>query len=476
MSSSKIERYHFYALLALICWLPIPNGSNYIWGYTIVELFSFIIVFSWIWTLSSKYNFNQLKPYRSFLYCIGIFLIWAFVQQIQVPIDWLDVVLPATADIYRSVGASMGSISVDPSKTFVEFVKGCSYLSIVFMIFVLTTSEKRLRLLALVMFISGILQALYGEFLVLTKINHLFFENNLWIGIATGSFISRTHYANFLMLTLSIGIGLLVTSLTSSKSKKNFRGRALGWVNTLLGTKALLRIGIIIMVIALVMTHSRMGNTAFFTSMTICCLFALVFMKHKTRGLILLFGSMLIIDIIIVSSWFGLEKVQDRLQTTTAEQESRDEVLKYGIELVRRHPISGYGGGSFSSSYQSVQGPGIKYFYYYAHNEYLQFSAEYGLIATLMLGSLVLLSLWHVQYAIRKRRSNLMRGMAFATMMAIIGNLIHATVDFPLQIPANTIYFIILLAIGWISRFKRSDGTIKRSNSIRPDKLPTSMV
>jgi len=28
-------------------------------------------------------------------------------------------------------------------------------------------------------------------------------------------------------------------------------------------------------------------------------------------------------------------------------------------------------------------------------------------------------------------------------------------VDFPPQIPANTIYFIILLAIGWVSRFNR---------------------
>jgi len=291
--------------------------------------------------------------------------VWLFIQQITIPVDWLALVASNKADAFQTTGAYEGSISVDPHQTFIEFVKGCSYLSILFLTLVLTSSERRLRQLAIVMVVSGVAQALYGEMLVLTKMHYLLFENSRWIGITTGSFISRNHYANFLLLTLSVGIGLLITTLSSSRTR-NLRNRIRVWLNALLGTKALLRIGLVLMVIALVMSHSRMGNTAFFASMTFCSLFALVFIKRKSRGLILLFGSMLIIDIIIVSSWFGLEKVQQRLETTNVEQETRDEVVRYGMELVKQNPLSGSGAGSFNSTFQSVQGPGIHQFYYYA--------------------------------------------------------------------------------------------------------------
>jgi len=415
LSYFQKDKIQFYVLLILIFWISLPNGSNYKWGYAIVEIISFLLLLNWIWIHSDKYNFKQLKPYRTLLICIGLFQIWTFIQQIIIPLNWLNIISPITSDNFRATGALVGSISVDPNNTFIELFKGCSYLCILFLTLVLTTSEKRLRLLVTVMFIAGLYQALYGQFLVLTKADHLFFENPRWIGIATGGFISRNHYANFLLLTLSIGIGLLVSSLISKKSS-NMHSKMRVWLNTLFSEKALLRTGLTFMVIALVMSRSRMGNTAFFISMTFTGIFAMAFLKNKTRSLMWLFGSMLIIDILIVSSWFGLEKVQQRLETTSAEQESRDEVVKYGIELVKQQPLVGYGGGSFNTSFQTVQGPGINLYYYYAHNEYLQFSAEYGLPATLMLGYLVLLSLWHAQYALRNRRSNLMRGMAFASM------------------------------------------------------------
>jgi putative inorganic carbon (HCO3(-)) transporter len=34
--------------------------------------------------------------------------------------------------------------------------------------------------------------------------------------------------------------------------------------------------------------------------------------------------------------------------------------------------------------------------------------------------------------------------------MAIFGMLIHMTVDFPLQAPANAAYFVVFLALAWI--------------------------
>ena len=44
-----------------------------------------------------------------------------------------------------------------------------------------------------------------------------------------------------------------------------------------------------------------------------------------------------------------------------------------------------------------------------------------------------------------------MRGMSFACIMGVTSILIHSWVDFNLQIPANAAYFMVLLALGWIS-------------------------
>jgi hypothetical protein len=36
--------------------------------------------------------------------------------------------------------------------------------------------------------------------------------------------------------------------------------------------------------------------------------------------------------------------------------------------------------------------------------------------------------------------------------MAIVGLLVHSTVDFNLQIPANALTMVVILAMGWIAK------------------------
>jgi len=52
-----------------------------------------------------------------------------------------------------------------------------------------------------------------------------------------------------------------------------------------------------------------------------------------------------------------------------------------------------------------------------------------------------------------RRRNPLCRGIAFSVVMAIIALLIHSTVEFNLQIPANAATFMVILALGWVAAF-----------------------
>jgi hypothetical protein len=56
--------------------------------------------------------------------------------------------------------------------------------------------------------------------------------------------------------------------------------------------------------------------------------------------------------------------------------------------------------------------------------------------------------------------------MAFASVMGIIALLIHSTVDFNLQIPANAATFMVILALAWIAlSLERKERSKRHSRS-----------
>ena len=113
-----------------------------------------------------------------------------------------------------------------------------------------------------------------------------------------------------------MGIGLMIGSLreTGRRSWRQF------WRDTarlLLSARAPLRLFLVAMVIGLVMTRSRMGNTAFFSSLLIAGTVALLLRRHATRATAILIASLVVIDIFIVGAWFGVEKTVERSRYLT---------------------------------------------------------------------------------------------------------------------------------------------------------------
>jgi len=93
------------------------------------------------------------------------------------------------------------------------------------------------------------------------------------------------------------------------------------------------------------------------------------------------------------------------------------------------------------------------FYWEHAHNDYLQFAGEFGLLGFAMLGGIVLMSTWMAIAAQLHRRDQMMRGMACGILMAIIAMLLHTAIDFNLQIPANAATFVVILAMAWHTRW-----------------------
>ena len=183
----------------------------------------------------------------------------------------------------------------------------------------------------------------------------------------------------------------------------------------------------------------------------------LLLSKKATRSMVILLTSLLILDVFVVGTFFGAQKVADRLQKTSIEKESRDEVVRNTIDMMQPRLIAGTGAGTFYTAFPEYRTEDIGGgFYVNTHNDYLEFSSEFGLLGTIPLALAVLAGLGTGLYAQYKRRNKLPRGIAFGSSMSILAMLIHASVDFNLQMPANALTFMVILALAWIAVFKRS--------------------
>lgn len=428
---SRLETCLIIATLGLLFWLPLPMGSNSDWAGALFCLMTGLICCGWA-ALQLQKDGTSNPAFKPALPLFGLLLLvqaWTMIQ-------WLT------------------GISTDTGRTVHYLMLGVGYSLLFILIIGLFYTRRRLTMLASTLVVSATLQGFYGSVMTLSGIEWLFFiPKETYLGVATGTFVNRNHLAGYLVMTLGIGIGLLL----ALRDGAPFRWVSL--LELLMGPKARLRLGLVVMVIALVMTRSRMGNTAFFASLMILgALFILLNKEHRLRNSLIL-ASLIVIDVLVISQFFGLDKLKDRLVNTRVENvmegdqiiasknELRLDVFDYAWVQFMERPFTGFGAGSFESSFQRYPGPEVPLHYDHAHNDYLQFAIEYGLIGFVLLGGFVLLALYSALKALWRRESWYRSGMGFGAAMGILGILIHSSTDFNLQIPANAATFVTLCAM-----------------------------
>lgn len=469
-------RAAFWLFAALLVWAPFPLGSNRPWAWMILEVGIFAAAALWTvgWMRGEAGSLELLRRARPALAVFAAWVAYVALQWIPLPAGWVRALSPEAAAMH-GLAAAYGepgtmTLSVDPNATYVNWLLSCAWFTAFFLVLALANTRRNARALALAFVASGIVQATYAGLMHLTgssleifgaKINHA--------AQASGGYVNRNNLAGLLEMALPLGIGLMMSALQDT-GRRTWRQFARDVAQLLLSPKAPLRIFLIVMVIALVMTRSRMGNTAFFSSLLIAGTVALILSRHATRSTVVLIASLIVIDIFVVGAWFGVEKTLDRIQQTTQRDvEERVEPTAYALDMAKDYPLFGAGGGSFYTAFTRYRGSDLKPFYHHAHNDYVQFLVEYGAIGAALVGSLPLWALVLAVLALARRRDPLARGFAFAVIMGVSALAIHSTVEFNLQIPANAFFFTVLLAYGWVAFYlERRDN----NHEPRPDPRP----
>ncbi len=454
----------FAGYLALLLWIPVPLGSNRPWAWAILELVVFALTLWWLvgYARGNNHRSPALIGAWPALLCMALWLVYVALQLVPLPPELLQFLSPAAARWHADAAWPLqhvaAPLTLDQYATRDGLLKSATYVAFFALSLALLDRRERIAATAYALVISGFAQAMYGGLTALASQPGA-------DSVAHGTFVNRNHFAGYLVMCLSIGLGLLIGSLTGEKSRswKQFFRNIIAWI---LSTKMLLRLALVIMVIALVLSRSRMGNSAFFISMLVTGAIGLLLAKRAPRSMVILLSTLVVIDIFIVGAYFGVEKVVERLEKTQLEDERPESTL--ALAIWKDYPAFGSGLGSFRVVFPRYRDPHLVETYTHAHNDYVEFASETGAVGIALLGLMVLMSFAVALRAQYVRRDPLMRGISFGAMMGIIALMIHSSVDFNLQIPSNALTFMLVLALAWISlyygQFERGGDGFSRDN------------
>jgi len=445
----RLEAFLFLLLCLSLIWIPLPGASNRYWSMMGWSALVFAIAALWFFAfglgvvhLSSKIKKNWLP-----ILCLLLIQLWTLIQ-------W----------------HSMTGWTLDRTASFYILVLGFAY-TFLFALLLQFLNSKRSKRLLIIIFGSAVAQALYGVMMVLTELEIGFLVEKIYFkGQATGTFINPNHFAAYIVMGLSIGIAVLMVKMKDLKGKENLLGRSL---QVMMSGSLAWRLALIVLVVGLVMSSSRMGNVSF-----VFALFAAsgLYMLIKRRLMwvwIFLLASILIIDTVVIGTKFGVDRLVSEMAGTAVREETRASVLQASLPMINDFLWLGSGAGSYYSVFPMyrVDSVGVD-FYKHVHNDYVEFLIELGVIGVLPLIVFVFLSL-RASYRALIRRDNWAQIAGYAALMSMIAIAVHSTADFSLRIPAYATTLIAVLAVTY-SEAQVSNGSKRRKR--RKQKVSKELI
>ena len=268
---------------------------------------------------------------------------------------------------------------------------------------------------------------------------------------ATGPFVNPDHFANYLgmILPLALVAALLRIDLVPRASAGAVRMASMAMV--------------FVVLCAIVLSLSRGGWIS--AAISVGALVAMFFFQPESRRaafarytdirtlrwVALAAGGMFVFALMLIGPQ-GRNLTDVRLAETVSAGLSLSErgmLYRRTLEMIHDFPLFGVGMGAWGELFTRYVSPPWSQFFYYrdAHNDYLQFAAESGLIALLALGWVFWRILGRIGTAMRSGDPRKWPLLA-AVFAAAIATALHELIDFNLHVPANAVLLAVLLGLG----------------------------
>jgi O-antigen ligase len=443
-------------LFFLLMVTPLAFGATEIWAFSIMELGILAILIFWaIQNLFriSEFGVRNLKYEIVFL---SLFLVLILFQMIPIPPGIMKIISPKTyelrhllsiSDSQRSIQHVNFPISFVPFATRIEFFKWLTLSGLFLFLLYWNSLKGRDRVTSqflVLILLMGVFESLYGMFEFFSGHRHiLHLDGSSLVSAVTGTFINRNYFAGYLLMVIPLSVGYLFSKDSFQKARfMNWRHR----LSSLDGKTLLIAFSIIVMIIGLLFSASRMGILSLLLSFS----FIVFFFRDRERRERKFSGSLVLILglALLWAAWIGLDAVISRFFTTSEDFKGRWMIWANTFQILRNFPLFGSGLGTFSQIFPMYRSFHIQGFVTHAENDYLQLASEVGFIGIGLLLILFIFLSFKVVSGVRSLpawESNRYIGMG--GLVGILALMFHSLVERNIQVPANAFLFTFIWAL-----------------------------
>jgi O-antigen ligase len=359
----------------------------------------------------------------------------------RLPVMGHPMILPAVLLLAFTAMHWVARLSPVPVSTELEWLRWVGYIALAVAAAGSVDSPQNLRVFCAALAVAGFLIAAMGIAQYLTAEGKLYWVWKLESGGRMfGPYVNRNHFAGLMELwcPLALGMALLPEHRLTQRWFWSVLALVMGGAVMLSGSRGgAISLVVAVVTFTLLIAAQRAGKRA--------VLWLLAAMLFTVSGVLALERGEL------------LQRYEAVLRPHQYQQEDaaayRFAAWKDTITLIRQTPITGSGLDTFAARFPAVRSFATDLVWTQAHNDFLQFVAETGLIGAV-------LALWMFGAGAREAMRNLVRtsgtatGALLAAMAAgCIGFIAHGWLDFNFHIPANASSFAVLASTvsmrGW---------------------------
>jgi O-antigen ligase len=424
-----------YGILGLIIFSPLPAASVAEWSILVIQLTVLVMM--------AAYFLMREKPKNNgFLYLslkwprylfLGLF-VFIFIQIIPLPTFLVRIFSPNTYSFQELFSTDFSkikfmSLSLIPSHTLREGLELLSFFLLGFLIVKTVTNWRQIMRIFFVLVVMGVFEAFYGLFELYNKNPRiLFYDKTYHLDSLTGTFVNRNHLSGYLEMIIPLALGLMIARIDLfSLVGLKWREKLLRLSEKGLSTNLLISLGIIIMSLGIIFSKSRSG--VFLLVFIFVLFFGMTMLYFRVdthrKKWIKNFLRVVFLIIIFISLYIGIGANLERFALDKLLQEQRPTFWSNTIGIVSEFPLFGTGLGTFPSIYPDYEANRIPMRLFHAHNDYLEYLSELGVVGLILLLGGILFMLINSFLIWRVRRYPEVKGLALGGIVAIICILIH---------------------------------------------------
>jgi len=460
-------------LILALAWGALAFGAVYPWAYWPLAIVSAALgVYSLVRTRGWKD-----QRIRTVAFALGAVAVAMVIQLVALPYSLVLKLSPALDQFFREYAlfyhpASLHSLSLSWTSTlvvlalFVAFsllllglISGISSVSSDWLI-------HQIMGLGLALAVVGIVQKAFPIAAGGSTLVYGFWEPRFASSSPFGPFINRNHFAGWMVMALPLVVGYSCAVLTQVVAGRGLRlGALLRWMTTVEASRFLhVLFCALLMGMSLVVTGSRSGIAAFAVAMTVFVVLAV--RRFHTRRARLLVAGYLGVILLGAVAWAGTDHTIGRfiLARTDSSGGGRLGAWTDALNIIQDFPIFGTGMGTFGQAMLVYQTASRPVMYFQAHNEYLQVAAEGGALVLVPAAIAIAVVLMGVRRRVFNGQDDEVTGwLRIGAVAGLAGIAAQSLVEFSLQMPGNTVLFVVLLAIA----LHRGRGTRESRESSR---------